>query len=86
MKKINLKKIYKHILIIIFITYVAYTFVMQQKTLNLYKEEIEIATDEQEKLKETKKNINSDKYIEQIAREKLNMYLPNERVYIDIGN
>ena len=93
MKKLNLKKIYKHILIIIFIAYVAYTFVMQQKTLNLYKaeekqynEEIEIATDEQEKLKETKKNINSDKYIEQIAREKLNMYLPNERVYIDIGN
>ena len=88
-----MKKIYKHILIIVFIVYVAYTLIMQQKALNLYKaeekqynEEIEMATDEQEKLKETKKNINSDKYIEQIAREKLNMYLPNERVYIDIGN
>ena len=32
-----------------------------------------------------KENINSPEYIEEIAREKLNMYLPNERVYIDIG-
>ena len=40
---------------------------------------------EQEKLNETKNNINSNEYIEQIAREKLGMYLPNERVYIDIG-
>ena len=31
-----------------------------------------------------KENINSDEYIEQIAREKLEMYYPNERVYIDI--
>ena len=28
-------------------------------------------------------NINSDEYIEQIARDKLDMYLPNERVYVD---
>jgi len=31
---------------------------------------------------ETKKNINSEKYIEEIAREKLDMYLPNETVYV----
>ena len=31
-----------------------------------------------------KKNINSEKYIEEIAREKLDMYLPNEKVFIDI--
>ena len=52
----------------------------------LAKEQYTNATiDEQEKLNETKKNINSNEYIEQIAREKLGMYLPNERVYIDIG-
>ena len=33
-----------------------------------------------------KENVNSKEYIEQIAREKLNMYLPNERVYLDVGN
>lgn len=38
-----------------------------------------------EKLLETKSNINSKEYIEQVAREKLDMYLPNEKVYIDIS-
>ena len=37
----------------------------------------------QESLNATKDNINSEEYIEQIAREKLDMYLPNEKVYID---
>ena len=51
----------------------------------LYTNDIQQAQAEQEKLNETKNNINSNEYIEQIAREKLGMYLPNERVYIDIG-
>ena len=28
---------------------------------------------------------NKKEYIEEVAREKLDMYLPNERVYIDIS-
>lgn len=31
-------------------------------------------------------NVTSPEYIENIAREKLGMYLPNEKVFIDIGN
>lgn len=92
MKKTYFKKWYKRLLVLVFAIYVIYTFVIQQQTLNAYKAEenkyiveIEKAQAEQEKLIETKNNINSDEYIEQIAREKLNMYLPNERVYIDIG-
>jgi len=92
MKKINFKKLYKRLLILVFMVYVIYTFVMQQQTLNAYKaeenkyqQEIQKAQTEQEKLIATKQNINSNEYIEQIAREKLDMYLPNERVYIDIG-
>lgn len=88
MKKVNFKKIF----ILVFAIYVIYTFFVQQQTLNAYKAEenkyakkIEEAEKEQEKLIQTKNNINSDEYIEQIAREKLDMYLPNERVYIDIG-
>ena len=34
-------------------------------------------------LEEEKQNTNSLEYIEKLAREKLGMYLPNERVYID---
>ena len=41
--------------------------------------------EKKEKLLETKSNINSKEYIEQVAREKLDMYLPNEKVYIDIS-
>lgn len=92
MKKINFKKLYKRLLILVFMVYVIYTFVMQQQTLNAYKaeenkyqQEIQKAQTEQEKLIATKQNINSNEYIEQIAREKLDMYLPNERVYINIG-
>ena len=32
----------------------------------------------------TPKYVNSDEYIEQIAREKLGMLLPEERIYIEI--
>lgn len=70
--------------------YVMCIFINQQKTLNSYKisqeyyqEEIETKIAYQQKLKETKSNINSKEYIEEVAREKLDMYLPNEKVYID---
>ena len=91
MRKEILKKTLKRVLVLIFIIYLVYTFISQQKTLNsyakereMYNEEKELAEEEQEKLNEMKENINSDEYIEQIAREKLGMYYPNERVYIDI--
>lgn len=73
--------------------YVIFTFVNQQKTLNSYKlsqeyyeEEIETKLAYQDSLKETKSKINSEEYIEQVAREKLDMYLPNEKVYLDKNN
>lgn len=78
------------VLILFFTIYFIYTLIAQQKTLNSYarekeryNEQIEVAEDEQKELQEMKENINSDEYIEQIAREKLDMYYPNERVYID---
>ena len=51
-----------------------------------YSNQIEEANDKNEELKNVKNNINSTEYIENMAREKLGMYLPNERVYIDITN
>lgn len=85
------RKTYKKLFVLVFIIYFIYTLIMQQKTLNSYAAEqdkynndIEVAEDEQDELQEMKNNINSDEYIEQIAREKLGMYYPNERVYIDV--
>lgn len=90
-KKINFKKVIKLIFIVLIAIYVVYVFVNQQKTLNSYKltqdyyaSEIDKQTKYKEELTEIKNNINSPEYIEKIAREKLDMYLPNERVYIDI--
>ena len=92
-KKFNKNKLIKCICCFFIGLYVFYTFVCQQKTLNSYKvsqkyyeEEIDKKIAYQEELKETKSNIDSEEYIEKIAREKLDMYLPNEKVYIDKNN
>ena len=91
MKSKKTNKLFKKLIIVLFIIYLVYTLLSQQKTLNTYAQEedrynqyIEVAEEEQKQLQEMKDNINSDEYIEQIAREKLGMYYPNERVYIDI--
>ena len=92
MKNTKNKSLLKKVLLIGIIIYVAYTFFTQQKMLNEYQadqkrysEQITEAKEQQEELKTTKENINSKEYIEEVAREKLDMYLPNERVYIDIS-
>ena len=86
-----MKKIYRNILIITFFIYFIITVISQQKTLNQYKteaatysKELEEVQNTNEELTKTKENVNSPEYIEEVAREKLDMYLPNERVYIDM--
>ncbi len=86
------KNLLKKIIFLIISIYVIYTFFVQQKTLNAYKadsnrynEQIQEAQEKKEDLLKTMDNIESDEYIEAIAREKLNMYLPNEKLYMDIS-
>ena len=86
------KKIYKKILILIIAIYAIFTLVNQQKTLNQYSknsEELTVQINEQktynEELAKQKENVNSEEFIEQMAREKLDMYYPNEKVYVDNG-
>ena len=73
--------------------FIKYIFIVliQQMTLNSYSAEskeyqsqIDTANDKQLELNNTIKDLNSTDYIESQAREKLDMYMPNERVYIDI--
>lgn len=87
-----IKKHYKKILIFIAAAYIINIFISQQKMLNSYNSEIKVYQAQIDKEKETKEslnnikeNVNSPEYIEKIARERLDMYLPNEKVYIDIG-
>lgn len=86
------KKIYKKLLFIVAMLYVTITLVNQQKVLNNYNQsqkelskEIKQEQEYKQELANTKDNVNSLEYIEQVAREKLGMYLPNERVYEDKG-
>ena len=83
----------KKLIFIAILIYAIVTFIQQQKVLNTYasqKENLDSqiaeAKDYQEELNEEKENVNSPEYIEAIAREKLDMYLPNERVYVDNEN
>ena len=85
-------KIYVKIFAIIVAIYVIITLANQQATLNRYEQEskelstqIEEAKEYQTELADKKENISSLDFIEQMAREKLDMYYPNERVYIDRG-
>ena len=80
----------KNILVIAFIIYAVTTFINQEKVLSSYKSQeeevanqIEEAKEYQEELNLSKDNANSLEYIEQVAREKLNMYYPKEKIYVD---
>lgn len=91
-KLLNKNNIYKKLIILGIAIYVISIFVSQQKDLNSYKNSKEyyaLQIKEQEEYKEEliaiKSNVDSPEYIEQVAREKLDMYLPNEKVYIDMG-
>ena len=86
------KKLYKRLLILAIIAYVIFTLVNQQKTLNQYEQSTEDLTAQIEEQKEYKEelakkkdDVNSEDFIEQTAREKLDMYYPNEKVYVDKG-
>lgn len=79
------------IMLAIFV-YMAYIFVNQQRLLYAKKQElskIENKFSEEEKINEELnmelEMIQSDEYIEKVAREKLGMVKRNERVYVDIG-
>ncbi len=87
--KVN--KILNLILILVLI-YACFTFFNQQAKLNSYSQDISYYTAQkeelelkQEELLEEQKNVNSEEYIEEVARKKLEMYLPNEIVF-DIIN
>lgn len=86
------KKMSKKLLILGIALYVIFTLVNQQKTLNQYNQDsnelasqIEEEKEYKEELAKKKEDVNSLDFIEQTAREKLDMYFPNERIYVDRG-
>lgn len=90
----NISKLNKamNLIVILLIVYVIFTAIKQQSKINSYNKDIsyyttqqEILNEKKEELSEIQKNVNSEEYIEEVAREKLDMYYPNETVYIDVS-
>lgn len=86
------KKLYKKLLIILVLVYAIFTLANQQKVLSQYSstsDDLANKIEEQETynkdLVAEQENVNSKEFIEQMAREKLDMYYPNEKVYLDKG-
>ena len=78
-----MKKIYKKVIVLVIAGYTLFTLYNQQITLNQYSrqseelnEKIAEETKNNEDLKKQKDNVNSLEFIEQTAREKLDMYYP----------
>lgn len=90
--KNNKKNLSKKLLILGISFYMIFTLANQQKTLNQYHQnsnklvsEIEEEKKYKEELSRKKDDVDSLDFIEQTAREKLDMYFPNERIYMDRG-
>ena len=86
------KKLIKIILIIAIGIFVIITLINQQKTLNQYDNEnkelaqkIQEQKDYNKELTEKKDEVDSLEFIEETAREMVDMYYPNERIYVDNG-
>ncbi len=89
-KKINLKRLTVLLVAVIAVVYFGGTLISQQKTLNQKNKEIEAleqkiaeAAAETERLEQEVENLENPEYIEKVAREKLGLIGPNERVFVD---
>jgi len=72
--------------------YFTFVFIDQQKLINAKKLEMQsiqnkIAEEERisEELKQQKEIINTDEYVEKVAREKLGMVKREEKVFVDVN-
>lgn len=72
--------------------YFGYVMAGQQKLLyekntqlNTLQEKIKKESELNEELKQEKDMVNSDKYVEKVAREKLDMVKHGERVFVDVN-
>ena len=80
------------IVLLIVIVYAFFSIIDIQEKISRYNKDItyynsqkEELNNKKEELLATQENVNSEEYIEEIARKQLDMYLPNETVYVEIG-
>jgi len=73
--------------------YASYILIKQEIEMNkydkektFYLEQIELASRKHEEYKHYSEYVKTEEYIEKVAREKLGMLLPEERVYIEYSS
>ncbi len=89
-RKIDIKRALVIGVTAIIVLYFGGTLISQQRTLNIKNDEIKALEQkiaetaaETERLKQEVENLENPEYIEKIARERLGLIGPNERVFVD---
>ncbi len=89
-RKINVKKMVIAAAVAVVAAYFIYVLIWQQVTISNKNSEIEelrlqvnSASEESERLKQEVENLNDPEYLERVARERLGLVRPNERVFVD---
>ena len=89
-RKMNPKRFAIAMAIIGFVLYFSYVMIWQQVTISKKNREIgaleaqiQAATTQTEELEAELENLNDPAYLEKVAREKLGLVRPNERVFVD---
>ena len=87
---VNPKKALFFIAVSAFVIYFIFVMISQQliinrknKEIDALEEKITATTQQTEKLEQELENLNDPEYLEQVARERLGLVRPNERVFID---
>ena len=90
LKKLNLKKVTAIVIAGILLVYFIWTLISQQISISKKNGEIaelerkiEEVRLESDRLSKEVENLNDPEYIEKIARERLGLVRPNERVFVD---
>lgn len=88
--KPNVKRLATVIVAGVFVIYFICAMISQQITLSeknseikSLEEKVNIANSETEKLRQELANLEDPEYLERIAREKLGLVRPNERIFVD---
>lgn len=86
----NPKRLLIAVLVVLFTVYFVYVMIWQQiaitkknREIQELEEQVQAAASQTEALKAELENLNDPAYLEKIAREKLGLVRPNERVFVD---
>lgn len=79
-------------LLVLVVAYFGWTLIKQQIQMNGYRTQMEEtqqqtnqAQQKLDQLNEDEKKVNTDEYIEKVAREKLGLVDPDEKIFVDVS-